>query len=162
MQISKKRFAVILAVFGLLCVTLTYAYTAYYHNVLTTFTIQSSYNIAVKDAVTGENWSSWAIGTKFRADFPVKSSAKNCCWTGDAPNAIFLWWNSTGFDGNVTVTCERQLNNGGWNVWDSGIDAKVSMGPSYPLYQVRFTVSVLSTIPDGSYSGTIYLNADPK
>jgi len=162
MQLSKKRLAAVLAVFGLLCVTVTYAYTAYYHNVLTTFTIQSSYNIRVVDSISGENWSSWSLGTKYRADFPAGSGSKNVTWMGDAPNAIYLWWNTTGFHSNVTVTCEQQFNGGGWSAWESGFENKLTMGPAYPMRQVRFSISVFSTIPDGSYTGTIYLNADPK
>jgi len=159
MQISKKVLVVLLASIVLVSVTLTYALVTYYRQVPTTFQIVSSYNIGVVDAVSGANWTSWDIGTKHRTDFPVSSGAKNVTWNGDAPNGIYLRWNATGFDSSVTVSAEY-FNGAGWAVWDETVN--LPMGQAYPMHQVRFSLSVLSSIPDGNYTGTIYLNAEPK
>lgn len=159
MQISKKKIVVLVALVSVLSVSLTYGLVAYYRPISTTFQIISGYNLDVVDAVSGANWSSWDIGTKHRSDFPVSSGTKNVTWLGDAPNGIYLRWNATGFDSSVTVSAEY-FNGGSWAVWDG--TTNVPMGVSFPLRQVRFSINVLSTISDGNYTGTIYLNSEPK
>jgi hypothetical protein len=162
MKISKKKLVGLIALVSILCVTLTYAVTVYVRNVPTTFTIVSSYNLGVVDAVSGANWTQWDIGSVHRGDFPISSGIKNVTWLGDAPNGIYLSWNSSGFDPSVTVTAEYN-NAGTWTEFtDNGSGMHLPMGEVYQMWQIRFTISVLSTIPDGSYSGTINLNADPK
>ena len=161
MQISKKKLVAVVVLVSVLCTTITYALVTFTHSTPVTFSIVSSTAINVTDAVSGENWTSWALGENSRAAFPISSGTKNITYLGDSPTGTWLSWTSSGFNGNVTVTAER-LISGSWTPWECGDAGKTTMGVAYPLQQVRYSISVLSTIGDGTQAGAILITTVQK
>ena len=158
MQIGKKKLVLLMSILALATIVATYAAILSWHTTPVTFTVQYNNQLAVVNATTGQDWSSWDLGTVSRGVY--YSGPLNVTYVGDSVAGAVVWWNSTNnlsaAQTEIVLSCERN-NGGSWIDWVRGWQNNVTLTKSQVM-QIRWTINVTQACTEGVKTGDININ----